>query len=143
MPFTPPYTVTVNNTNGGLANCSYVDSDGQPLPDGTVLTTTTPEGEAGSLAINFVEANVGGQNLRLVGAVVKTVGNDPTMNPYNYLYGTRTQIGLTWRDEIDVPWGVDMYTRRGVVLVFAQVDANGNMVNFFPSADPQAQNDEN
>jgi len=134
MSFVSPYAVTVTSTAGGLAQCSYTDATGAAVPSGVPLTTSTPEGQAGELQFNFVES----QNLRLVGAVVKTVGNDPTLNPYNYLGATRDASTLV--DGVTVPWGVDMYTTRGVVLMFAQVDDKGDMVNFFPSADPQVKN---
>jgi len=140
--FVPPYTVTVSSTAGGLAHCSYIDGNGQPVPAGTVLTTTTPAGEEGSLPITFTETQVGGQNLRLVGSAVKTVGNDSTMNPYNYLPATRTEVSDGWEDGVVVPWAANQFTTRGVVLLFAQVTDAGDMINFFPSIDPQTQNDE-
>ncbi|MDR7331416.1 hypothetical protein [Roseateles asaccharophilus] len=140
--FVPPYTVTVTSTAGGMSKCSYVDGNGNPVPDGAVLTTTTPDGQEGELAINFTEAKVRGKNLRLVGAAVKTVGNDPAMNPYNFLSASRSQAGDAWVDSVVVPWGVDHYTRRGVVLLFAQVSSSGDMLNFYPSSDPQTQNDQ-
>lgn len=140
--FVPPYAVTVVSTAGDMSRCTYVDGNGQPLPPGTVLTTTTSPGEPGALEINFTEAVVDGKSLRLVGAAVKTVGNDPTMNPYNYLPATRAAQGETWVDGIVVPWGVGMYTLRGLVLLFAQVNDNCDMINFLPSSDPQTQNDE-
>jgi hypothetical protein len=140
--FVPPYAVTVTSTVGGLAKCSYVDGNGRSLPPGTVLTTTTPSGQEGELPLTFVETTVDGKSLRLVGAAVKTVDNDPTMHPYNYLPATRTQSDGVWCDGVVVPWSADTYTRRGVVLLFAQVNAAGDMVNFYPSADPQTQNDQ-
>lgn len=140
--FVPPYTATVTSTAGGMSKCTYVDGNGVALPQGAVLTTTTPEGQEGELTINFTEAKVGGKNLRLVGAAVKTVGNDPTMNAYNYLTAERNQSGSVWIDSIVVPWSVDTYTRRGVVLLFAQVSSSGDMLNFYPSSDPQTQNDQ-
>lgn len=140
--FVPPYTVTVTSTVGGLSQCTYVDGNGQPVPPDVPLTTSTPNGEPGELAIKFTEATVDGENLRLVGAAAKTVGNDPTMNPYNYLPATRTQTSDGWEDGVVIPWGADNYTTRGVVLLFVQVNDAGDMVNFYPSADPQTQNDE-
>lgn len=140
--FVPPYTVTVTSTAGGLANCSYVDGTGKPVPSGTPLTTTTPAGQDGQLPFSFVESTVEGKSLRLVGAAVKTVGNDPTMNAYNYLQATRTESDGAWWDAVVIPWSADTYTTRGVVLLFTQVDASGDMVNFYPSADPQTQNDQ-
>lgn len=140
--FVPPYTVRVASTAGGMSHCSYVDGNGLPVPHGSVLTTSTPKGEAGELAINFTETVVDGQNIRLVGAAAKTVGNDPTMNPYNYLPATRTESDGAWVDGIAIPWGADNYTTRGVVLLFAQVTDAGDMVNFFPSTDPQTENDQ-
>jgi len=140
--FVPPYTVTVTSTVGGLSQCTYVDGNGQPVPPDVPLTTSTPKGEPGELAIKFTEATVDGENLRLVGAAAKTVGNDPTMNPYNYLPATRTQTSDGWEDGVVIPWGADNYTTRGVVLLFVQVNDAGDMVNFYPSADPQTQNDE-
>lgn len=140
--FVPPYTVTVTSTASGLSQCSYVDGNGLPVPPDAPLTTSTPKGEAGELAIVFTETTVDGENLRLVGAAAKTVGNDPTMNPYNYLSATRTQSADGWVDGVVVPWGPNNYTTRGVVLLFAQVSDAGDMLNFYPSADPQTQNDE-
>ena len=140
--FVPPYTVTVTGTAGGLAKCAYVDGNGQPVPSGTVLTTTTPAGQDGELPFSFVETTVDGMSLRLVGAAVKTVGNDPTMNPYNYLAASRTESDGAWWDAVTIPWSADTYTRRGVVLLFAQVSSSGDMVNFYPSSDPQTQNDQ-
>lgn len=139
--FVPPYTVTVTSTAGGLSQCSYVDGNGVAVPQDVPLTTTTPKGKPGVLAINFTEATVDGENLRLVGAAAKTVGGDPTMSSYNYLPATRTPSDDSWIDGVVVPWGADHYTTRGVVLLFAQVDSKGEMVNFYPSADPQTQND--
>ncbi|MGQ3051340.1 MAG: hypothetical protein ACT6S0_06120 [Roseateles sp.] len=142
MAFVPPYLVTVTATTGGLAQCSYVDGNGQPVPPDAPLTTTTPADQPGNLVINFVEAKVAGQRLRLVGAAVKTVGHDPSLNPHNYLFATRTQCAKgEWTDSVDIPWAPDSYTTRGVVLLFANVDKNGDMVAFIPSADPQTQND--
>jgi len=134
MSYVSPYAVSVTSTAAGLAHCSYTDANGVVVPPGVPLTTSTPEGEAGELQFNFTES----QNLRLVGAVVKTVGNDPTLNPYNYLGATRDASTLV--DGVTVPWGPNLYTLRGVVLMFAQLDANGDMVNFFPSSDPQVKN---
>ncbi len=134
MTYASPYTVTVTSTAGGLAHCTYTDASGAVVPAGQRLTTSTPEGQPGALQFNFTES----QSLRLVGAVVKTVGNDPTLNPYNYLGATRDVETLL--DVVTVPWGVDLYTVRGVVLMFAKVDDNGDMLNFFPSSDPQVQN---
>jgi hypothetical protein len=112
------------------------------VPPGVTLTTQTPTGEPGSLDFDFGETVVGGLNLRLLGAAVKTVGNDPTMLSYNYLYATREQSEKgDWADYLAVPWSPDMYTTRGVVLLFASVDADGNMLAFIPSTDPQTQND--
>lgn len=140
--FVSPYTVTVTSIAGGLSHCSYVDGNGLPVPPGTVLTTSTPSGEAGSLEINFTEAVVDGKSLRLVGAAVKTVGNDPTMSTHNYLPASREPIGAggAWVNGISVPWGVDAYTTRGVVLLFAQLNEAQDMVNFLPSTDPQTRN---
>lgn len=134
MSYESPYAVSVTSTAGGLAHCSYTDANGVVVPPGVPLTTSTPEGQAGELQFNFVES----QNLRLVGAVVKTVGNDPELGSHNYLGATRD--AATGLDGVTVPWAVDRYTVRGVVLMFAQVDANGDMVNFFPSTDPQVKN---
>ena len=140
--FVPPYTVTVTSTAGGLATCSYVDGTGKSVPSGAVLTTTTPAGQDGELPFSFVETTVDGKQLRLVGAAAKTVGHDPTMNPYNYLPATRTESDGAWWDGVVVPWSAGAYNRRGVVLLFAQVDPSGDMVNFYPSSDPQTQNDQ-
>ena len=140
--YVAPYTVTVTSTTGGLSHCTFVDANGVQLPADAALTTTTPQGQNGSLTIKFVEATVNGENLRLVGAAVKTVGNDPTMYPNDYLGATRTQSGNTWEDAVNVPWSADHYTTRGVVLLFVQVTANGAMVNFYPSADPQTKNNQ-
>ncbi|WP_457423012.1 hypothetical protein [Roseateles sp. P5_E7] len=141
--FVPPYTVTVTDTTGGLAQCSYVDGNDQQLPAEALLTTSTPANQSGSLLINFTETMVDGLNLRLVGAAVKTVGNDPTMNPYNYLPAERTEGSEgDWVDGVLVPWAPNQYTTRGLVLLFAQVTNSGDMVNFFPSADPQTKNNE-
>lgn len=137
--FIPPYTVTVTSTIGGLSQCTYMDGNGESVPSGAPLTTSTPEGQEGTLAIEYWEATVSGEDLRLVGAAVKTVGNDPTMNPYNYLPASRTNTPNGWMNGVVIPWGADMYTTRGVVLLFAQVD-DDEMVNFYPSADPQTQN---
>lgn len=139
--FIPPYTVTVVSTEGGMSQCTYVDGNDLPLPLDAVLTTTTPPGEAGALEIGFIETVVDGKSLRLVGAAVKTVGDDPTMNPYNYLSATRIHK-RGWVDTITVTWTPNTYTVRGLVLLFAQVNANGDMVNFYPSSDPQTRNDE-
>ncbi len=142
MTYVSPYIVTVTSTAGGLAACTYVDANGQTVPPGTTLTTQTPAGQAGSLDFDFGETVVGGQNVRLVGAAVKTVGNDPAMQPYDYLYATREQSEKGhWVDYLSVPWAPNTYTTRGVVLLFASVDSNGNMIAFIPSADPQTQND--
>jgi len=140
--FVSPYTVTVTSTAGGLSQCTFVDGNGVQLPPDAVLTTSTPKGEGGELVINFLEATVNGENLRLVSAAAKTVGNDPTMNPYNYLPASRTESNGSWTDSVVIPWGPDHYTTRGVVLLFVQVNDAGDMVNFYPSADPQTQNDE-
>lgn len=142
MAFVPPYQVTVVTTAGGLARCSYVDGSGQPVPPGQTLTTSTPAGEAGSLTFNFEESVVDGKNLRLLGASVKTVGNDPTMYPYNYLYATRetSEEGVT-TDSVTVTWSPDTYSKRGVVLLFGNLNNNGDMINFIPSPDPETQND--
>jgi hypothetical protein len=140
--YVSPYLVTVTSTAGGLAACTYVDGNGVTVPAGVTLTTQTPAGEAGSLDFDFGETVVDGQNLRLLGAAVKTIGNDPAMQPYNYLYATRGQSEKgDWVDYLAVPWAADMYTARGVVLLFASVDASGNMLAFIPSTDPQTQND--
>jgi hypothetical protein len=125
-----------------MSKCSYVDGNGVPVPHHAVLTTSTPPGEDGALTINFTETTVDGESLRLVGAAAKTVGNDPTMNPYNYLPASRTQSGDGWVDGVVIPWGPDQYTKRGVVLLFAQVTDAGEMVNFYPSKDPQTENDQ-
>jgi hypothetical protein len=140
--FVPPYTVIVTGTEGGLSQCTYVDGTGAPVPPDAPLTTSTPAGQDGQLAINFTEATVDGENLRLVGAAAKTVGNDPTMSPYNYLPASRAQSGDGWVDSVVIPWGANHYTTRGVVLLFVQVNDAGDMRNFYPSADPQTQNDE-
>ncbi|MBA4217136.1 MAG: hypothetical protein IIA03_04660 [Proteobacteria bacterium] len=140
--YVSPYTVTVTSTAGGMSHCSYVDGNGLTVPPGTVLTTSTPKGQPGELGFIFKEATVDARTLRLVGAAVKTVGNDPTMNPYNYLPATRTESDGGWTDGVVVPWSADAYTMRGVVLLFAQVNDHGDMVNFFPSSDPQTQNDQ-
>jgi len=140
--YVSPYQVTVTTTAGGLAACTYVDGNGQTVPPGVILTTQTPAGEEGSLEFDFGETVVDGQNLRLLGAAVKTVGNDPTMQPYNYLYAVREESEKgDWVDYLTIPWAANMYTTRGVVLLFANVDSNGNMLAFVPSADPQTQND--
>lgn len=140
MSFVSPYTVTVNSKAGGLAQCSFVDATGAKVPPNTVLTTTTPAGLPGSLQFRFVEAD----NLRLLGAAVKTVGNDPALHDYNYLYGNRqkSEDSKEWVDSVEVTWGTNMYTLRGVVLLFAQVDDEGRMLNFYPSADPQVRNED-
>lgn len=138
--FVPPYTVTVTSTAGGLAACSYTDGNGVPVPPDTPLTTTTPAGVDGSLTIQFTETPVSGVDLRLVGATVKTVGHDPTLFAYNNLYAERRSTADGYSDTVTVPWAADAYTTRGVVLLFAQVDANGDMLNFVPSADPEVQN---
>lgn len=138
--YVPPYTVTVNSTAGGLAACSYTDANGRVLPVGTPLTTKTPSGDSGSLEIKFVEATVSGQALRLVGATVKTVGHRATLSAANNLYTDRQESGSGYLDSVTVPWAPDAYTTRGVVLLFAQVDANGDLLNFVPSADPEVQN---
>lgn len=140
--YVPPYTVTVTSTAGGLAQCSYVDGTGKSVPAGTVLTTTSKPGEQGEMPFKFAEATVEGQSLRLVGAAVKTVGNDPTMHQHNYLYADRTESNGVWTDEVTVTWAADSYTRRGVVLLFAQVNLEGDMMNFYPTMDPQTQNDQ-
>lgn len=142
--FVPPYTVTVVGTAHDMVQCTYVDGTGATVPPDTVLTTNTPRGLEGALAINFTETKVEGKSLRLVGAAVKTVDHDPTMTPANFLSATRTQggSGEDWVNGIVVPWGADMYTLRGVVLLFAEVNNKGAMVNFLPSTDPQTQNDE-
>ena len=140
--YVSPYQVTVTSTAGGLAACIYVDGNGVTVPPGVTLTTQTLAGEAGSLEFDFGETVVDGQNIRLLGAAVKTVGNDPTMQPYNYLYATREQSEKgDWVDYLSVPWAPDMYTARGVVLLFASVDSSGDMIAFIPSADPETQND--
>ncbi|MGM9481280.1 hypothetical protein ACS5PN_08840 [Roseateles sp. NT4] len=140
--YVSPYQVTVTSTAGGLAACTYVDGNGVTVPPGVTLTTQTPANADGSLEFDFGETVVGGQNLRLLGAAVKTVGNDPTMQTYNYLYAVREQSEKgDWVDYLTVPWSPNTYTTRGVVLLFAIVDNNGNMVAFVPSADPQTQND--
>lgn len=142
MAFVPPYLVSVTTTAGGLARCSYIDANGKPVPPGQPLTTSTPEGEAGSLTFNFVESVLDGKNLRLLGAAVKTVGNDPTMFPYNYLYATRsTSPDGETTDSVTVSWSTDTYTKRGVVLLFGNLDDEGNMIGFIPSSDPETQND--
>lgn len=138
--FEPPYTVTVSSTQGGVAACSYTDARGVPVPSGTPLTTKTPAGEQGSLSIQFVETVVSGVPLRLVGATVKTIGHDPKLTSYNNLYADRTVSGDGFADTVTVPWAVDAYTTRGLVLLFAQVDDNGDMLNFVPSTDPEVQN---
>lgn len=142
MTYVSPYLVTVTSTAGGIAACTYIDGNGETVPPDVVLTTQTPAGQAGSLDFDFGETVLAGQNLRLLGAAVKTVGNDPSMQPYNYLYATREQSEKGhWVDYLSVPWAPDTYTTRGVVLLFASVDANGDMVDFIPSTDPQTQND--
>ena len=141
MTYYSPYLVTVTSTAGGMAACSYVDARGQKLPPDAVLTTQTRPGAPGRLAFDFVETRVDGQRLRLLGAAVKTVGNDPTMQPYDYLYATRDRGGKGHIDHLSVPWSPDTYTRRGVVLLFGSVDDKGNMIAFIPSSDPQTQND--
>lgn len=144
MPFASPYTVTVSAINGGVAQCSYFDVDHQPVPAGQPLSTSTQAGLPGELIIGFTETVVAGTPLRLVGAGVKTVGGDPIMNPYNFLAATRAPGAASgeWVDALTIPWGPDKYTLRGVVLLFAQVDANGNVVCLIPSTDPQIKNDE-
>lgn len=140
--YVSPYQITVTSTAGGLAACSYVDGNGVAVLPGSVLTTQTPAGEPGVLEFDYGETVVDGQNLRLLGAAVKTVGNDPAMQPYNYLYAVREQSEKGhWVDYLSVPWAPNMYTTRGVVLLFAAVDSNGNMIAFIPSTDPQTQND--
>lgn len=139
--YVSPYQVTVTSVAGGFAACTYIDGNGVTVPASAILTTQTPAGEPGNLEFDFAETVVGGQNLRLLGAAVKTVGNDPTMQSYNYLYATREESGKgDWADYLSIPWAPDMYTTRGVVLLFASVDANGNMLAFIPSTDPQTQN---
>jgi len=139
--YVQPYTVNVSSTATGVALCTYKDATGQQVPAGTPLTTKTKAGEEGSLAIRFTETVVSGVKLRLVGATVKTVGHDPTLFSYNNLYATRQQTGTGgYLDTVVVPWAPDAYTTRGVVLLFAQVDSNGDMINFVPSTDPEVQN---
>lgn len=136
----PPYTVTVRSTESGFAVCTYTDSHGTTVPPGTPLTTKTAKGDAGSLTIQFTETTVSGVQLRLVGATVKTIGHDPKLSSHNNLYADRQHVGLGYVDTVTVPWAVDAYTTRGVVLLFAQVDASGEMLNFVPSTDPEVQN---
>lgn len=142
MPYVSPYQVTVTSTAGGLAACSYVDGNGVTVPHGAILTTQTPPDTAGCLEFDFTETVVEGKNLRLLGAAMKTVGHNATMQPHNYLYATREESEKgDWTDYLQVEWLPNSYTTRGVVLIFAAVDDNGEMVAFFPSSDPQTQND--
>ncbi|MFG6440868.1 hypothetical protein [Roseateles sp. LKC17W] len=137
--YVPPYTVTVTSTQGGLAACTYIDGQGQVVPDGQPLQTTTPPNEPGSLEFRFTETVVDGRALRLVGATAKTIGNAPTLQPYNNLYATRSpDDGFV--DTLTVPWVPNAFTSRGVVLLFAQLDDKGEMLNFVPSTDPEVQN---
>jgi hypothetical protein len=138
--FVPPYTVTVTSTQGDIAACTYIDGNGLVVPDGQPLTTKTPPNEPGSLEIRFTETVVDGQPLRLVGATAKTVGNDPALQPYNNLYAARSEGADGYVDTLTVPWGPNAFNTRGVVLLFAQVDSRGDMVNFVPSTDPAVQN---
>jgi hypothetical protein len=139
--YVPPYTVTVSSTATGLAACTYTDATGQQVPRGAPLTTKTASGDEGSLAIQFTETTVSGVELRLVGATVKTVGHKPRLTSHNNLYAERAEQGDgSYLDTVTVPWAPDAYTTRGVVLLFAQVDANGDMLNFVPSTDPEVQN---
>jgi len=140
--YVSPYLITVTSTAGGLAACTYVDGNGLTVPNGVTLTTQTPANEPGSLGFDFGETVVDGLNLRLIGAAVQTVGDAPTMQPSDYLYATREQSEKGgWADYLTVPWDPNTYTRRGVVLLFASVDANGKTLALIPSADPQTQND--
>lgn len=137
--FVSPYTATVTTTTpDGMAVCSFVDGKNLPVPDGTVLTTGTYPGQPGTLQIRFVEAN----GLQLVGAVANTVGTDPALGASNMLSATRvaSQRG-GYVDTVTLPWAPDSYTTRGVVLMFAQVDASGMMVNMLPTSDPQVRNE--
>ncbi|RZJ13570.1 MAG: hypothetical protein EOP39_00810 [Rubrivivax sp.] len=140
--YAPPYTVTVTSTAGGAAHCTYVDGMSQPVPAGTVLTTTSLPGQFGSLKFKFMEAVVDNKSLRLVGAAVKTVGNDATMGPDNYLAATRdnNNPNQRWIDSVVVTWDANTYTVRGVVLLFAEVNAAGDLINFYPTSDPKTQN---
>lgn len=133
-----PYTATVVSTSSGLAQCSFVDGKGNPVPDGTVLTTGTYPGQPGQLEIRFVEAN----SLRLVGAVANTVGADPALSGANMLSVARTPSSRGgYVDTVTLPWAADSYTTRGVVLMFAQVDGSGMMQDMYPTSDPQVRND--
>ncbi len=138
--YVSPYTATVTSTTAdGLAVCSFVDGKNQPVPDGTVLTTGTYPGQPGQLQIRFVEAN----SLQLVGAVANTVGGAPALGATNMLTAARAASPRGgYVDTITLPWAADTYTTRGVVLMFAQVDANGMMVNMLPTSDPQVRNDQ-
>ncbi|PZP35219.1 MAG: hypothetical protein DI603_04925 [Roseateles depolymerans] len=91
------------------------------------------------MQIRFVEAN----GLQLVGAVANTVGADPALGAANMLAATRAPSSRGgYVDTVTLPWPQDTYTTRGVVLMFAQVDASGMMVNMFPTSDPQVRNDQ-
>ncbi|NCT81859.1 MAG: hypothetical protein GXC94_01825 [Comamonadaceae bacterium] len=138
--YIPPYTVTVSSTANGFAACAYTDGNGVAVPEDTVLTTTTAAGKAGNLEFRFTEVPVSGVALRLVGATVKTLGHDPALAPYNNLYAKREETADGYVDTLSVSWAPDAYTTRGVVLLFAQVDAKGGMLNLVPSTDPEVQN---
>jgi hypothetical protein len=139
-----PYTVKVVNTGGGVALCAYFDAEHQPVPAEQPLTTETQAGLPGELIIGFAETVVEGTRLRLVGAAVKTRGHEAALDGRNYLVATRSPGATSgeWVDAVVCTWRPGSYTLRGVVLLFAEVDDDGQMLSFLPSTDPQIKNEE-
>ena len=144
MNFCSPYTVEVVKITDALAQCEYFDAKQHRVPPDQPLTTSTQPGSAGELRIKFKEATLAGDRLRLAGAAVKTVGHAATLDAHNFVVATRDQERASgqWMDTVVFSWLPGGYTLRGAVLLFAQVDADGNMLNFFPSTDPQIRNNE-
>ncbi|MBB2488102.1 hypothetical protein H5407_22980 [Mitsuaria sp. WAJ17] len=132
--FVPPFTITAVSTQGGVAYPTYVDANNVTVPPGLSPIPVTQGCTAAGFTFTRQTA------LRLVGGAVKTIGNDPTMMNYNFLDATTTGSGSSTKDTVTVPWDAGVESTRGLVLLFAQTDAQGNMLGFVPTTDPTIKN---
>ncbi|MGM9513264.1 hypothetical protein ACS5PK_03310 [Roseateles sp. DB2] len=132
--YVPPFTVTNVSVQGGVAYPSYTDANGVPVPPGLSPIPVTK----GCTAAGFTFTRQ--PTLRLVGGAVKTIGNDPTMEAYNFLDATTTGSGSTTADTVTVPWSAGVESTRGLVLLFAETTTSGSMVAFLPTTDPTIKN---
>lgn len=132
--YTPPFTISSVAVQGGVAYPAYTDANGVQVPPGLSPIPVT----AGCTAAGFGFTRQTG--LRLVGGAVKTIGNDPTMWAYNFLNATSSGSGSSTVDTVTVTWDTGIESTRGLVLLFAQTDAQGNMLGFVPTTDPTVKN---